>query len=381
MRKLRKRCLSCSFLAILVFTCASLFGCITQEPAKAPELKKLQSAVETKDQGTILRTFHEAVYDQRWWKQSEVISGLKSFLAHPDLFVRRQAAEKLYIVGDSSGYSALLDILKKPDQVIIFDYDDRLRIAQLFAQYRERRASSDILELYRKIGKSSLLNALVRLEREKTSPEVISKFLLEKKSAFGVFNLSIAHHPDVKSYARDLFLNADGHPKNIAAWAAIRSGETQPYLEHLLSQAEKAVKGEIPSERGYDSNQFKEAFKYVVSIQHPLVSDLLTRALESSNLEIREIATVNLIFNHPRESEAARQLILRQLRGAVGLISYELMWNLVIHLDDQEIRVAAEKNDWQTQERNWSLALERKAWPVFNWVDQYVINLNSEDTR
>jgi hypothetical protein len=53
------------------------------------------------------------------------------------------------------------------------------------------------------------------------------------------------------------------------------------------------------------------------------------------------------------------------------------MLNIAAQLDDSGIRAAGEAFDQRTGENSWKLyAVERKQWPIYNWIDDYVVVLN-----
>lgn len=345
-----------------------------------PIENQLREAVTSGDHGKIIRAFHEAIYDS-FAKMSEAIPAIRQFLNHPDPFVRFQAAEKLYIAGDQSGFAALLGIMSAPEPVLMDGNDARIKAARLFAKYRESRASSAITELYEQTKDSGVLNALVRLQRESTSADVISNLLEASHTAFGLFNLSLTDTPEVAAAAKETFPAPkvpaiyEQETKNIAAWAALRAGEKQPYLSYLMNQAEQAVRNERPHGNDVDVNQFKKALKYVASIPDESAKSLLEQALSSNSQEIVQIAVVNLLFNQPVPSDKAKRVVLRELRGEQNKLGAELMLNIAVHLDDSEIRAAGEKFDQRTGENAWKHAVDRQHWPIYNWIDDYVVAL------
>lgn len=345
-----------------------------------PVAERLQEAVESGDRGMIARAFHEAIYD-RFAKMDEAIPAIKGFLDHSDPFVRFKAAEKLYTVGNQSGSSTLIDIINATQPFEIDGNDGSIRSANLLGKYRDRHASSAISYLYQKTKDRSVLNALVRIERENTPAEVIPDLLHAKQPAFALYNASLTGSPETSALAIEIFQNPkvptvyEQETKNIAAWAAIRSGAREPYLNHLMQQAEKAIRNEVPQNGNVDVNQFKTAFKYLASIPETSVQDLLERALDSPNNEIVQIAVVNLLFNQPNGSDKAKQVVLRELRGEQRMLGAELMLNIAVKLDDPEIRSAGEMFDQRTGENAWKrYSVERRQWPVYNWIGDYVVD-------
>ena len=86
---------------------------------------------------------------------------------------------------------------------------------------------------------------------------------------------------------------------------------------------------------------------------------------------------VNLLFNQPGGSEKAKQVVLRELRGEQRKLGTELLLNVASKLDDPEVRAAGEAFDQRSGDRSWKLyAVVRRQWPIYNWIDDYVVTLN-----
>lgn len=344
-------------------------------------VEQLKQAVASKDHGEIVRAFHEAIYG-RLQRMSESIPAVKVYLSDPDPFVRLTAARTLYTAGDRSGYKALLELITVKEAILDDRQDLRIDAARILCKFRETEASTATFELYKTTKTMSVLNASVRLSLGKSSPEVVQTLLQQKHTAFGIFNLSLAESPEVVAPAEELFANPkvpsnyQQETKNTAAWALIRAGRNEPYMSYLSQQAEQAFENVTPRGREVDTNQYRKAFKSLASTNHPAVRPFLERALGSLSNEIVQCAVVNLLFNQAEASEKARQVMLRELRGEQKKLGVELMLNIASKLDDPEIRAAGEAFDQRSGNGSWKLyTTERKQWPIYNWIDDYVVVL------
>jgi hypothetical protein len=81
-----------------------------------PLEKHLNGEIASGDKSRILRAFHDAIYSE-YWPASEVIPVLKRFLDDPNPFVRYLSAQDLLIIGDNSGYSALLALVQSDSPI------------------------------------------------------------------------------------------------------------------------------------------------------------------------------------------------------------------------------------------------------------------------
>ena len=349
-----------------------------------PMAERLRHAVLSRDHGEIIRAFHEAIYG-RLQKMNEVLPIVKTYLADPGPFVRLTAARTLYTAGDRSGFETLLTLVMANEPILENEQDLRVEAARIFRQFHEVKAWPAIQALYQQTNNSTLLNAVVRLARENTPPELIDDLFKQKEAVFGVFNLVLAQSPEAGTLAKEMFLNPrvpsnyKEEAKNAAAWALIQIEKGEPYYSHLEQQAEKAVAKIQPQGPEVDTNQYKKAFRYFASVRHPDVAAFLENALDSSSNEIVQIAVVNLLFNQRAGSEKAKQVVLRELRGEQNKLGVELMMNIASQLDDREIRAAGKAFEQRSSDNSWQIySVERRQWPIYNWIDDYVVTLNEE---
>ena len=81
-----------------------------------PAKQFLDEAVASGDRGQILRAFQDAIY-ARHWKINVVIPVVKMFLNDPNPYVRYNAANDLFIVGETDGYATLLALVEASNRI------------------------------------------------------------------------------------------------------------------------------------------------------------------------------------------------------------------------------------------------------------------------
>jgi hypothetical protein len=361
------------YIAVLLVTFI-VTGCDVYDRA-------MDSAVSSGDHGEISRAFHAATYNKRSGLESTRRS-LTGYLENSDPVVRFLAAKYLYVLGDSSGYNALIDIIESGDDVALHKRDLRLWAIDLLRQYRDRRGAPEIYRFFTETRSIDAFNALLRLEGSEAPVDPLSAypdarpypsttvFSVALKNPHLATELASATFEDPK--CPDIYAEQS---RQIAAWALLRAGAGEPYFSYLRDQAEKAISGERPP-AGKDSNQYRKAFEYLASVSGKPVKDLLVRALESSDDRVVQVALVNLIFNH-NDLPAARPRLISELEQRTINLGSEFTLQLVAALDDPKLEQAANefsKMDSSGQWRMWSVA--RKGWPIYNWIDDYVVILN-----
>lgn len=332
--------------------------------------ESLRSAVESNDHGEIVRAFHEAIYG-RWQKMNEVLPAIRSYLRHPDPFVRYTAARSLYTAGDRSGYETLIEMVNADQAILEGSQDLRVEAAQILAKFREREAASAIIALYGKSKAGGLLSSLatlgVRTPEAVRFPFVPSDLAITEYAKIG----AVEFLPQIAATFQH---STDSQIKNAAAWALARSGRVD-YANYLAQAAQAAINANPRGSQKFDSST--EALRYLGSLQLPVAKQTLERALYSKNPVAVQYAVVNLLFNQPGESEKVKQVVLRELRGEQRKLGAELLLNIASKLDDPEIRAAGHAFDQRSGGRSWKLyAVERRQWPIYNWIDDYAVALN-----
>ena len=102
----------------------------------APPKEYLQAAVSTGDNVKIARAFNDMVY--AGWPPDQVIAALKDFLDNSNPFVRYLAGQYLFVVGDQSGYDALLALVQSNTPINGIGPDVRIQAAETLAQFRKQ---------------------------------------------------------------------------------------------------------------------------------------------------------------------------------------------------------------------------------------------------
>jgi HEAT repeat protein len=336
----------------------------------APSIaEQLRQAVATNNHTEIVRAFHEAIYG-RGQKMAEVLPVVREYLSATDPFIQYTAARTLYTAGDRSGFETLLRMVSSRDTIPEGKQDLRVEAARELAKFREKEAVGSIVELYRTTAGGGLLSALSTLGGQEIVSELQRQSFYANKFSivrYGILEIQTF----VPQIAATFQQTTDLELKNAAAWALARAGD-QNYVQYLTEAAQPAINA-APKDSG-TYNESEAALRYLGSLQSPIARQVLESALDSNDSVAVRYAVVNLLFNQVDGSEKARQVVLRELRGEQRKLGAELMLNIASKLDDPEIRAAGEAFDQRSGDRSWKLyAVERRQWPIYNWIDEYVV--------
>lgn len=339
-------------------------------------LRDLKVAIESRDPGTALRAFHDVIYNPSA-DMSEALPVIRSYLQHPDPWVRYLAGKTLFTAGDDFGLAALVELMRSPDllpEPLKGSKEDlRMQAARVIGTFRQTAAVDSAIDLYRRTAGSGLLGVLAKLGAEDELMQVMRKHGYVQ-SQYSVARYGILCPTEFVTKIESTFNSTeDQELKNAAAFALARRKGEEKYISYLVEVAEPAIDGR---QRANGFNDNTEALRYLGSVTHPMARDALERALASSNKFAVEIAVVNLLFNQGG-SEKARQVILHQLKGIpLRMESWERTLQIAAKLDDPEMRAAGEAFDRQSSGGSWRLwGQQRKNWPIYNWVDDYVVEL------
>lgn len=332
---------------------------------------QINKAIEKNDRSEIRHAFHVAAYS-RSSKNSEIQEAFRSFLNYPNLSIRFLAAKYLYLTGNKSGKPVLINLIKKSEPLIIDNIDYRILAAQTLAMYREQAAASAIIKLYESTKDGSLLSTLALLSTRLPGAEDFP--YVGKENALTEYGLIGADNwiPEMR---KTFETSKDFHSRlGSARSLAQMTGETK-YLDYLIEVTRKALAN------AKTTKETLKAIKYIGSIDDPKASEILLEGLKSDSFEVVEHSVVNLIFNQSQGYEAVKKLILDELELAnikTFKLSEELKWNLIATISDYEVQQAAKAYSKRTQLFDWEYyVVERKDWPIYNWVDGYVVKLNS----
>lgn len=339
----------------------------------SPPSIMLRDALESGEQRRILKGFHDVVYD-RVAKMDLVIPALKEYLTHPDPFVRLQAAQGLYIVGDKSAYNVTLELVRRTEPFDAMGNDVRIEAASLLGKFREHRAANEILALFSRCTRGqeqfeSIFGALgLQPEETRNAPFIAD--------AFAMLQYARASRADFVPKIREVFETTPRREvKNAAAWALATMTQEDRYVLHLVAEAEPVLAQRLMS-RGSVWDENPKTVKYLGSLNHPAAKAVLTRALHSPDPQIASYALVNLVFNQGGAPEAT-DFILREMKGESAVLPRETLFQVAAKVSDPAVEAAGLEFDRRNPlEGAWRLyAITRKDWPIYSWVDDFVVRL------
>jgi hypothetical protein len=338
------------------------------------------------DRGQILRTFNDAVYEHSA-RMSRALPAVRHYLTHSDPFVRCTAARTLYVAGDTSGYSVLVELVRAPEPVTVrFDLppevveaagtaeqDLRVEAARVLGKYRQAAAADAIRSLYERAPPDSGLGeALVRLgagatlpAREEFSPAAAKSYGLAGARQF------------VPDLAAAFERPRDVEAQVAIAWALAEMTGGDRYLAHLAALAREAIAA-VPSIGEWHYDHRTRALMYLGAVRHPLAKQTLREALSSKNPVAVQYGLVNLLFNQGElaadEIEPAKGVLLAAFRRQHTMLGVALLAQLATSL---EVPGIAEAGAQYNPGGVWyERGIERRNWPIYNWIDDYVIKLH-----
>jgi HEAT repeat protein len=336
--------------------------------------KYLQRAIDSHDESKIRQAFHR-LYWSRLWKMSEVIPTLKGFLDSPDPLIRYLAAETLLKVGDQSGSNFLLALVQSPNPVIEDGQDIRVQAAITLGQFRQTDASQAVYALYQQTKDGELIAVLQKLDPDQVGSLITPKDYFDDPLAIRDYGLE-----NVRQFLPQLTDAFQNSPKPdvkaAAAWSLATMTGDQNAINYLVQTAHLGLSGS--SESGL--LDVKALISYLGTIQTPAAKQTLEAALDNNNPDpsVARIAAVNLIFNQGG-SDKVNQMVVGELTGSPNPLGVDLALNLANQLiNDPQIQAAGDKYSRIDATGNWqTYTVERKNWPIYNWIDNYVIKLNN----
>jgi HEAT repeat protein len=332
-----------------------------------PEAKKyLQDEVASGDKGRILRAFHDIIYS-RSWKMSEAIPALKSFLNDPDPYVRLNAAHDLFIVGDQSGYDALLALVQAKDPIPGLDggWDVRVEAARTLAQFRQTDATQAIYDLYQQTKNGGLIQPLADLNATEATSIVQSKGFFVDASAMKYYG-QVGATQFIPQITSTFYNTQKPDVKAAAAWALATMNGDQNAVAYLVQTAQAALND--PSQTG--SMNERNIISYLGSIQTPAAKQTLEAALTSSDPAVVQTAITNLIYNQGG-SDKAVQVIANQLSNSThATLPWDFTMNMATQLlNNPQIQSAGQVFSQTDATGEWQLyTVERANWSPYNWM-------------
>ena len=337
--------------------------------------RELRAAVASGDSGNILRAFGKATY-RPVWSMGDAIPTMQAYLSNSNPLVRLYAAKALYMFGDRSGYTTLVDLVSAPGAPVYFEKDQRVTAAELLAQYRQTASVQVICALYPRLDnpqlKGEILEAL-----ETLSPDTVKTLLhLNKYYAdpLAIRDYALENYqPFLPQITSSFQLSDKPKVRAAAAWALATMTKDTSAIDYL-AQTAQAMLDEKHSPFG-----MRDLVKYLGAIQDPRMKPLLEQALDSDDPTIVQCAIVNLLYNQGG-SEKAKGV----LAEALNLKRMNLQWDFVLQVsaqfkDDPKIKEAGERFTQTDVTKSWQLWTgDRLNWPIYNWINDYVIKLNEK---
>jgi HEAT repeat protein len=349
----------------------SLFNTLAERSDKLPSASKfLQNAIDTGDKVTILQAFTD-IYS-RTWKMSEVVPALNGFLNHPDPYVRLNAAHDLFIVGDQSGYNALLALVKTKDPIPGLEGGREVRIeaASILAQFDQTDAVEAIYNLYQQTKSGDLIVALQKLIPDQVGALIPPKNYYNEPLA--IRDYGIENDRQFLPQITSTFHNTPrSDVKAAAAWALATMTSDENAINYLVQTAQTYLSD--PSQSG--STNERDIIKYLGSIQTPAAKQTLEAALNSSDPSVVQTAIVNLIYNQGG-SDKAVQVIANQLNDSThAMLPWDFTMNMATQLiNNPEIQAAGQVFSKTDATGEWQLyTVERKNWSPNNWMGGYIL--------
>lgn len=337
----------------------------------------IQNSIRSGDKGAILRAFSDAIYSA-YWDMDEVIPVIEAYLKNPDPYVRYLAAQSLFTVGDQSGYQTLLDLVESKAPIEGLGEDVRIAAAKTLAQFRQAGVVQAIVELNKRSPDADLVIALSTLGAQLPN---------QRQLPFRISALAMAEYAQINA---DWFVpnisevfqhSSNSDLKAAAAWSLASMTGDKAAIDYLAQAAQRAIQPKGTSSEDENQPNGTDVLKYLGTIQTPEAKQTLEAALSSPDPHMKEIATVNLLFNQGG-SDKAIETIAQQLEGTVPpsqCMSWDLIFNIVVQFrDNPTIAAAGEKYAARSQDGSWRRFVEQRAnWPIYDWIDNYVVKLNS----
>jgi hypothetical protein len=346
----------------------------SEVPAPRPFL---DNEISSHDMGRILRAFHEVTYSRNW-NQSEIVSTLRAFLHDSDPFLRLNAAKGLLTIGEEQeGVLEGLVAMGQPTMGI--GRDIRLDAAAILAQYRITASAGVVYALYLQTNDGDLIDPLVRLKSDEAATVVASRGYFSEP--FSVATYGEASTLTLAPKIAATFAKTKKPDLKLAsAWALAKMTgniEATSYLVVTASLAATADQPSLAGSLGSKGVTVRDAVKFLGALRAPSSKAVLEDALNSSDKEIVCIAAVNLVFNQGGSAKV-NELVEEELKVGAPRLGTELTLNLAKQLNDPMVDAAGRIFDRRDGNGIWKLYMvERKRWPIYNWIDDFVIELNN----
>lgn len=344
-----------------------------------PVAQQLEKAIASGDQGEILRTFSDVIYD-RYASMDKSIPPLKRYLDDSDPFVRYLAAEDLYLAGERSAAFPVLDkLIRSENAMEVFEWDVRERAIHLLAKFRDTEGRSAALDFYKRTKIGRVRGDLVKLGCD----EVLENLGQRKgyyPSSSTMEACGMLKASSKVTLIEDAFANPRGPyhddyvpTKLAAAWALTRIRSDPASLDYIATYVENHLLARDPGGLPSYLPEVLQALKYLGTIDDDRATKVLEMAAKGENPHMARVAVANLIINKPGKSEVAKQVLLREIRNEIFTIGVDLTCNLAVYSKDSELCKAAA--GWGGDEWRFRSKAERAKWPIWSWAADYIIIL------
>jgi hypothetical protein len=364
-------------LAAALIASALLLYVLLSRNAKS-NVQKAMPALATKDRRAISQALSDLIYSGNWTRDQAILI-LRTFLKDTDPWIRLQAAERLYIIGNKEGCGALVEIisnklpmLERSAAYTSGDFDLRVRAAEIVGQFRDHKAAGALVGLYNethnltlldelaKVGAPEAINAIKEASHNQPSDELMELYGIAHAQSEADFIAGV--------YASDTY---DVRTRLAAAWASCQLRD-DPNAARLIRDF---VGARIESNGG-DATALRRAIRYLGSLEDAAsIRQLEQVALQCDDVELVRIATVNLVLNHSQDSIIGRQLVADELTKKPNKIGLDLAIKLAAASGDSQLKKTGETFDKSREgERIWKQqGVARVSWSIWGWADDYLL--------
>ena len=329
----------------------------------------LRDEIASGDKARMLRAFDDLVYHQ-YWDKNDVVAALKTLLNDPLPFVRYLAGRDFLIMGDNEGYTALLGLVQSNTPLDGLSQDVRIDAANILAQFRQTNAITAIADLYKNTPNVQLSQDLANLGAQVPG---------EPQMAYVASDLAITQYAKARAtqflpkITSTFYKTQNNDVKAAAAWALATMSNNQDAISYLIQQAQ--IGSSDPALAG--SQEVRNAIRYLGTIQTPQAKQTLEAALGSTDSLVVQTAAANLVINQGG-SDKVNQLVASELRGPPNSLGADMALNLApLLLKDPQVQAAGKAFTQHDGSGAWYRAtVIQGTWPVYNWIDSYVVKLN-----
>jgi HEAT repeat protein len=338
---------------------------IVGKPAGA----ELEDALNSGDNVAKLRAFNDVLYHGTGTESAQRI--FKSCLNDPRPYVRYLAARSLLVLGDNSGVTTLIDLLKFPSPIMALGGDDvRLNAVLDLGQYHQLAAIPAIYDFYHKTKKGDAFAALINLDPNHVMNQIpFTSFYPEANS---IVDYALVSARQFLPQIAELFQKSNNtEVKAASAWALASMTDDSDAVSYLVDLSRK------PQRNSSLSPSY--AIRFLGALDDPRAKPALEEALDSDDASIVQTAIVNLLYNQGG-SDKAVEVVAHQLNDpSHAKLQWEFTLTIAAQLQgDPRIDAAGAKfsgtdvtNDWRTY------AVDRRYWSIYNWINGYVVDLKN----